>query len=455
MQGVHASLACRAPAASRARGSRRGGLGFASLPHSVALQIFALLPADQRARAAVICRAWRAIVAEPCLWTRLDLSPASGVKRPVTDAVLRGAAALARGALEVLDLGDCDTSPEAELEVIVANAGSLRELSWCCDDAVLKAGWVEKLALAAPQLRLFQADTAASAADAIRMLRNEAPFGALRLRTLDVENAVEDAMSEATVLALAAAMPGHASLFKLSLNDVPLNTQAALDAVTAAARACRLHGLTLTRCNLSPASVPALARVICECALTLFHIDNDHVQLLDEPAAVQLADAVAANHTLTRFLLEAVGFWNNGAAAAAVMRALTEHPSVRMLALNHNDAPDEATAGAVLATLVAANAPALQVLHLQACDLGDEGLGPLMDALPNNSHLRLLNCYNMSMSVDFARDRFLPAVQANASLRELRASEWWDNEEDGEAPPEVLEAEALVAARGAAEAPTS
>ena len=56
------------------------------------------------------------------------------------------------------------------------------------------------------------------------------------------------------------------------------------------------------------------------------------------------------------------------------------------------------------------------------------------------------------MSEDFARERFLPAVRANTSLRKLRASEWWGDEEDGEAPPEVLEAEALVAARAAADA---
>ena len=89
---------------------------------------------------------------------------------------------------------------------------------------------------------------------------------------------------------------------------------------------------------------------------------------------------------------------------------------------------------------------------MHGCFLGDAALGPLMEMLPHNTHLRLLDCSNASMSADFARDRFLPAVTANTSLRKLTASRWWDNHEHGMAPPEVLEAEAVVAARAAADA---
>ena len=39
-------------------------------------------------------------------------------------------------------------------------------------------------------------------------------------------------------------------------------------------------------------------------------------------------------------------------------------------------------------------------------------------------------------------------MRANTSLRELNASDFWGDEEDGQAPSELLEAEALVAARG-------
>ena len=236
------------------------------------------------------------------------------------------------------------------------------------------------------------------------------------------------------------------------LNDVPLDTPAALDAVTAAALACRLRGLVLRRCNLSPVWIPALARMICNGALTNVHVDNDGLQLLDEPGAVQLADAIAASRTLTRFVFEDVRIWDDAAVAASVVHALTGHPSVRVISLDCNDAPDAVAAGAALGALVAANAPALHELDVHGCSLGDAGLGPLLDALPHNTHLRLLDCSTTEMSDEFARDRFVHSATANTSLRKLIASPWWGNEEDGEAPPEVLEAEALVAARAAVEA---
>jgi hypothetical protein len=56
------------------------------------------------------------------------------------------------------------------------------------------------------------------------------------------------------------------------------------------------------------------------------------------------------------------------------------------------------------------------------------------------------------MSNLFACNRFLPAIRANTSLRELSASEWWGGEDDGIAPEEVLQAEALVKARADANA---
>ena len=451
MRRVHASLAWRAPAVSRARGLRRSALGFASLPHAVALHVFSFLPADARARATVVCRAWRATVLDPSLWMRLDLSPASGVPHPVSDAVLRGAAALARGTLEVLVLDYCtELTQEAWLEVVAGNAGRLRKLSCCYDirqTALLRAGSVEALSRAAPQLQLFRADTQASVVEALRMLRNESPFGALQLRRIDLRHAATDAIDEATVLELAAAISGHASLRELFIVGVPLDTPAALDAMAAAAMACRLHDLRFIDCRFSPASVPALARVIRGGALTSFHISNNFVQLLDEPAAVQLADAVAASRTLTRFLLNYADFWRDGAAAAAVVRALTGHPTLDEISLMANPPHDPVAAGAALGALVAANTPALRELRVGCCLLGDAGLAPLCDALPHNTHLRSLRCSNNGMSADFARDRFLPAVLANTSLRLLDASEVWDNQEDGVPPPEVLEAEALVWAR--------
>ena len=68
------------------------------------------LPTDARVRCALVCRAWahallRGADAWRC-WTALDLSRGGGVTCRVHDAELAGAAALARGRLQSLDLSD-------------------------------------------------------------------------------------------------------------------------------------------------------------------------------------------------------------------------------------------------------------------------------------------------------------------------------------------------------------
>jgi hypothetical protein len=78
-----------------------------------------------------------------------------------------------------------------------------------------------------------------------------------------------------------------------------------------------------------------------------------------------------------------------------------------------------AFAGAALGALLAANAPALRELDVSCCHLGDAGMGPLLQALPRNTHLRELTCGSNDMSDAFARDVLLPAVRANGSLRTL------------------------------------
>jgi hypothetical protein len=99
------------------------------LPLSLVLHIFSLLPADARACAACVWRGWGAVLSERSLWLCLDLSPSSGVRILVTDAVLVGAAAKARGQLAALDVSDCDyVTFDALLAVVQANAGALREL---------------------------------------------------------------------------------------------------------------------------------------------------------------------------------------------------------------------------------------------------------------------------------------------------------------------------------------
>ena len=145
-------------------GAARATPTFASLPHAVVLTILGDIPADQRARLALVCRAWRDMVADPAAWACLDLSVrTSGITVAVTDATLRAAVARANGGLRFLYLDDCVAlTAAAQLEVVTANAGTLHTLSTLYEQregvAPLPFHELEALARAVPQLEEFCAD---------------------------------------------------------------------------------------------------------------------------------------------------------------------------------------------------------------------------------------------------------------------------------------------------------
>ncbi len=438
--------------------AERASSALSPLPLSLVLHIFSLLPVDARACAACVSRGWYATLLERSLWTRLNLSPSSGVRVRVTDAVLAGAATKARGQLTALDVLDCgDVVFEAVLAVVQVNGGALRELrvgargpQAAPQILILNTDRVERMLLAAPQLTAFHADVrdgvdaGVSVAHARRMLRNEAPFQPLRVRTLLVAFPVD--ADEASALALAADLAAHASLKRVRLENAPLHSLLALDAVVDAALALQMQAVNFCGCRISPASAPALARLLGGGALTELVATQNNQQLLDGPSATLLGAALRANSTLTSLYLLSTDFWRDADAAAALLSALTGHSSLRTLCClaNHVAAAD-VTAGAALGALVAANAPVLTELNVSYNSLGDEGLRPLVNALPANTHLRTLNVVGGNdMSAAFARDVLLPAVRANTSLRSLGASFGHGNDLS------VREAEALVAARAAA-----
>jgi hypothetical protein len=404
-----------------------------------------MLPADCRLLCAAVCRGWRAVLSDRSLWTRLNLSAASDITRAVTDALLRAAAARAGGQLQILDVTGCrEINLDSLCAVLAANAGALRELhavGATTSQATLglASTEVEPLLRAAPLLLALHTKLYANESAGVRrMLHNEPPFGPLRATHLDVGGA----MAADDVVAVAGDLPAHASLKSVRFIAVSLASAAALDAVVDAALACRLtHLCVCGDCGLSPASVPALARLLGGDALTSLDIsglDTD-VDFLDAQAATLMGAALRANRTLATLRFACVQFWRRPAAAAALLVALTAHTSLQTLVLCSNGtnglAGHEAAYDA-LGALMAANAPALQELDLRGCDLGDAALAPLVDALASNTHLLKLLCGSNRLSADFARDRLLPAVRANASLRKLGAG--------GGA---AAEAEAVVAAR--------
>jgi hypothetical protein len=398
-----------------------------SLPLLLVLHIFSLLPVDCRLRCAEVCRGWRAVLSERSLWTRLELTAESGVRVPVArnetlDSLLRCAAARAGGSLQSLQvIMNCITHT-ALLEVTAANASALRELRMHPGPDIwgFMSAEVEALLGAAPLLHTFAIDLFCDDMDmqaARRALRNEALFEPLRVQNLCASLRHVD---EAGVMAFAADVAAHASLKALALHAARLENGAALDAVVDAALTRRLTSVSPEDCVLSPASAPALARLLGSSVLTTLECTYTH--LIDGPASDVLAFALHANATLTSLTLRSVGVWHDPAAGASLMGALTGHASLRVLCVCSNSVEppaDPAAAGVSLGALVAANAPALTELSVSFCDLGDDGLRPLFEALPHNMHLRTLDVQGNFLSDAFARDVLLPAVRANTSLRSL------------------------------------
>jgi hypothetical protein len=309
---------------------------------------------------------------------------------------------------------------------------------------------VEALLRAAPGLRACCAEGIADEpANARALLRNEPPFGALRLHRLRVLCGLH--FAGAAFLALAADLAASTFIEELVLMEAELHTPFIVNALMDAALTRRVQLLQLDHCSLSPALAPALARLLGGGALVELEIHVARGEpLLDAPAAVVLANALRACGTLTALMLRGVNLWRGHGAAVALLGALTGHASLRILDLSENpiNEVDQAATGAALGTLVAANAPALTDLDVSWCRLGDAGLRPLFDALPANTHLTELTCSGNALTDACVFDTLLPAVRANGSLRQLRCSHQMDNASAvGERV--LAEAEALVAQRAA------
>jgi hypothetical protein len=395
---------------------------------------------------------------ERSLWTRLDLSPAGGVaEERVTEALFRGAAARARGGLTALDVSECYlllSCEEVLLEVLAANAGALTELRYQFLGLAFSKEDVEALLGAAPLLReCHMSAIYADAPDARRMLRNEPPFGPLRLHKLDVQPPWTG--GEADMVAFAADLTASAlSLSQLMLSSAPLGGRATLDAVVDAALARQLTHLLLDFVRLSAASVPALARLLGGNALNTLVVQHTGAEPLllsgAEGSAALLAAALRANNTLATLCVTDANMWYDVAAEETLLGALTAHPSLRYVRLDCNAVrtAGRARAGASLGALVAANAPALTELNVSGCRLGDVGLGPLVDALASNTHLQVLQCWGNAISDAFALQRLRPALLANASLQRLRLVDFVGYV-GGEVSPALRPLEQLVAERAA------
>jgi hypothetical protein len=427
---------------------------FASLPLLLAQRIFLALPVDARGRASCVCRAWRNTLAEPSLWTRLDMSDVRGERQRFL-AMLCGAAGRARGELRQLDVSQQRVEWHHLLRVLTANADSLRELHLSL--LQLPQSCATFFMGAAPLLQMLTCEeTRCTWEDAPMMLRGEPPCAPLHLSGLlevcfDNENdytigGMERFGPFAAALADAALQP---ALSRLCLEYADVAQPAVMGALADAAVARRLRELKLQDCT-PPAAAP-LARLLAEgslAALQLCRFDwGRPTPLFDDAGAALVADALRMNTTLTTLELGTGDLCFNLHVARQVLGALVGHPCLRELhvvqeyPLDHNNDNYFIELGGALAAVIAADAPALHVFECSSNSLDDVGLTPIVEALTLNRHLRTLDVDGNDMSEAFARERLLPAVRANTTLRQFTCCSYKPG-------PAAVEAEELVRRRG-------
>jgi hypothetical protein len=424
----------------------------AQLPSALLAHILLRLPVTDRLRCAEVCRAWRAACRERALWHCLDLSGSScHTLRSISAALLAAAVARAGGELRELDVsGRMPLRFERLRDVVAANGASLTALRMHASFmSPLSFENAEALLHAAPSLRVLHADVSVeNLAHARAMLRKEAPFAPLRMHRLTLEVQDENEL-------VAPDLAAHDGLAELRLENVALRTPAVLDAVVDAAVRRRLTSVKFQGCFLepiTPASAPALQRLLSCDALRSLDFSDGALPLAGEPAAALLGSALRVSH-VTSLSLVALDLWDKPGVVAQLLGALAGHSSVRLLHVSFNLATANTcrcAAAMFLGALVAANAPALTMMRATLCDLGEEVLGPVFNALACNTHLQLLDVSdNQALTPAFWQGTLLPAMHANTTLTELHLG----TEEEGHTEAHdgfVAQVEAFFATRTAA-----
>ena len=302
------------------------------------------LPADVRVRCALVCRAWahallRGADAWRC-WTRLDLSGGSGVVCTKCDAALEGAAALARGRLQELDLsdrvdvdGNRDGITLGALLRVLRSSPELRQLALggvnrrnSLDTDKLR----QLLAAAPPTLRRLRADRVFCrlSAESLPLLRAEPPFGPVRMEVMtiycnDLRDLVLGTVGADGARSFGAAV-AHAWVREIRLHNVGWTEPAALEAFADVllARTGRVEKLMLAYefdFRLMREYLPALARLLAGregAALKAVHVRRSRMLFYGASEAdVEPVCAALRRSTLTHVVLRDVGLTEQSAAA--------------------------------------------------------------------------------------------------------------------------------------------
>ena len=292
-------------------------------------------------------------------------------------------------------------------QVLLTNGAELEQVN---ADVTMSVDHVDNLFAAAPRLQMLNTGVYGECTALIPLLRNDPPYGPLRVHELRIELAGAD---EADVLALAAGVATQNRLERLTLADA--EGPRGLNALVAAAAEHRLLDLKLIHCDVDEESITPLARLLQRGSLTELYISSDVFPHAQETSMPVLCAALRACRTLTALELRLNP--PGGAShrtVTALLDAVAALPALSELGLCHSRVRDAVGAGRALGALLAANLPSFRTLRVDDCDLGDEGFAPLLDGLASNTHLRELDCQDTGndLSEEFERDRLEPALEA-------------------------------------------
>ena len=171
---------------------------------------------------------------------------------------------------------------------------------------------VRALLIAAPSLqqfelrvRCFNMQETRGLQEARAMLRNEAPYGSVRLRDIHLFDPVSWTSGQAGVTVFCADLRRHVSLEGLSLACAPVHTAEAMSALVDACIALRLRSLRLINCELQRAVLPVLTRLVAAGALRELYISSiSDEDLFAADADTQLFCTAVRASEMTNFVLQ-------------------------------------------------------------------------------------------------------------------------------------------------------
>ena len=419
------------------------------LQRDTVLHIFGLLTCEERARASLVSRGWREVLADPCLWATLDLRAVTIPHRLAT--VLAGAIARAPRCVRTLLLPDT-LEPEPPyyywrpsrfvfanvLDAVVANP-DLMHLR--CQLLCFSLNKVERMVAAAPCLTSLDhttdIDTASlEHARVLQLLRGEAPFSCVRVLSLDADSGgYNDHWHRFG--GLSAWLPlwaAQTDLRELSIGYAELDVTT-FGGIVQLAVSHQFHAIEFFGCRFVGGRCirPLIQLLSDDHELRSLSFCSEGSGILesaeeedDEPAVhAALLDALAVS-SLRVVSLEQCGIEYCG---PNIIQVFVGHPFLEELSLmadirsdnddaDSDDSSEQFSFATAIGELIVFDSPALRKLKL-TCWMRDAEALPLFAALPHNTHLLALEIAESYMTAAFLREVVFPAVRANTSLRVL------------------------------------